>query len=252
MVTPAGQALTDGFRAAQAQVAAATVRDQLTLWQLIDLDDVDATTAGWLTQATNQVAAQHSRSVTFGTAYYRGFSQAETGRVRDLPAIRPLLDRQRLTANLLLAGPVRFKSLVKAGHPTAYAGQVAQASVAGAAWMFALDGGRDEVLGQVARDPAALGWARVGGADPCAFCLMLISRGPVYKSEQSASFHPHYRCECTPQPVFDRSDGWTDQAIDARAAWQRSQREARDAGELYRGTKRDDLNAFRRFLARQG
>lgn len=249
--TLAGTALTGGHRAAQAQVAARTAAEALALWRLLDLDNIDAAVGPWLTASTLSVTAKHAESTTIGAAYYRSFAQAETGRFRELPTIGSPLDRDRLALNLTLAGPVRFKALVGAGHPAAHASRTAAVGAVGTAWRFALDGGRDEVIDQVNRDPQALGWARIGGANPCAFCATLISRGPAYKSQGSASFQPHDACGCSAQPVFSREGAWTDQALDLRAKWDQAQREAREAGELYRGTKRDDVNAFRRFLARQ-
>lgn len=74
------------------------------------------------------------------------------------------------------------------------------------------------------------GWARVPtGAETCAFCLMLSSRGGVYRSQQVAStgfsgkkYHGH--CDC--QPVLVRNaqdypkgyhpDGLLDQYLTAR------------------------------------
>lgn len=42
-----------------------------------------------------------------------------------------------------------------------------------------------------------LGWARVlVGEVNCAFCAMLASRGAVYKSEKTAGFEAHGKCDC--------------------------------------------------------
>ena len=250
MPTVAGQALTEGHQAAQATVAARVVREQLALWQLLDLDDVDAGVDAWLAASRLSVQARHAESAALGASYYRSFAQAETGRFRELPTIGRPLDVDRLTVNLGLAGPVRFKALVGAGYPLEHASRTAAAGAAGTAWRFALDGGRDEIIGQVRRDPVALGWYRQGGPDPCAFCRMLISLGPHYKTERSADFQPHDNCGCTAVPFYDRKDSWSDQALENRAMWDRAQREAREAGELDRGTAHDDINAFRRFLAK--
>lgn len=73
------------------------------------------------------------------------------------------------------------------------------------------NGGRRTVLRAVQSDPRALGWARTAtGPSTCSFCLMLISRGPVYKTAASAGDQDafHARCDCKIVPVFDRDD-WT-------------------------------------------
>lgn len=53
------------------------------------------------------------------------------------------------------------------------------------------------------------GWARVPtGAETCAFCLMLASRGAVYSSEQTAGGGKAYHgaCDCAPTLVRDEGD----------------------------------------------
>lgn len=57
-------------------------------------------------------------------------------------------------------------------------------------------------------------------------------------------------CACTAEPVFESgAAGWSDQALQHRATYQRAQREARAAGELDRGTSNDAVNAVRRALS---
>lgn len=47
------------------------------------------------------------------------------------------------------------------------------------------------------RDPLKPRWARVpSGSETCQFCLMLASRGFVYRSEESAGNHYHAHCDC--------------------------------------------------------
>ena len=60
--------------------------------------------------------------------------------------------------------------------------------------------GREAVVDTAERGGDGVGWARVlSGAENCARCVMLASRGPVYKSRESAGgggrgFHDH--CDC--------------------------------------------------------
>ena len=112
------------------------------------------------------------------------------------------------------------------------------------------------------------GWARVAtGRETCGWCLMLVSRGPVYKSAETAgarvsdrdavqlsgsgeiSADEHMRawhagCDCKVVPVF-RLDDWSgrDSYLAARRLW-------------YSSTKgfsgRDAVNAFRRAVESGG
>lgn|SRR6187551_40734 len=127
------------------------------------------------------------------------------------------------------------------------------------------NGGRRTIRNAVDRDSSAVGWARVAtGRETCGFCLMLVSRGPVYQSAESAGlntddttaleildegdteafnelmtrFHPN--CDCKVVPVFDRND-WQgrDDYLEAQKTWK----------EVTKGLSgRDALNAFRRAI----
>jgi hypothetical protein len=55
-------------------------------------------------------------------------------------------------------------------------------------------------------DSRHVGWARVPtGSETCSFCIMLASRGAVYKSEKTAGGHGHYHshCDCRIVPVLE-------------------------------------------------
>lgn len=76
----------------------------------------------------------------------------------------------------------------------------------------AADAGREAIVDAARHDPAALGYARRTTSDnPCAFCLMLTSRGPVYKNASAALLRDgtsepyHDGCSCLPVPVFNRN-----------------------------------------------
>jgi hypothetical protein len=80
------------------------------------------------------------------------------------------------------------------------------------------DAVRDEARATARRmvsdDPAALGYARVeSGGSSCAFCTILISRGPAYKTAESAGLANvfHANDDCRVVPVFDRND-WAGKA----------------------------------------
>lgn len=104
------------------------------------------------------------------------------------------------------------------------------------------------------------GWARVAtGAETCSWCLMLVSRGPVYRSAESAGaksdsndamatdyfsgvdiamkeWHPN--CDCKVVPVFD------DKNWEGRAAYVKAYMAWLSITEEYSGY--DKVNAFRR------
>ncbi|MER8116281.1 hypothetical protein [Streptomyces sp. NPDC094031] len=85
----------------------------------------------------------------------------------------------------------------------------AGAQQAAAASRVAMNGGRSSNWTHMSRDRRALGYVRLSRTGtPCGWCAMLISRGPVYKSEKSALFNDgdkyHDHCHCYAMPVWNR------------------------------------------------
>lgn len=78
----------------------------------------------------------------------------------------------------------------------------AERNIIAGAEKLVMDAARDTVIGNVRRDPKAVGWARVTEASPCSFCAMLATRGAVYKSQRTADFKSHDHCRCQATPTF--------------------------------------------------
>lgn len=135
------------------------------------------------------------------------------------------------------------------------------------------NGGRRLALNAVRGEKRRVGFARVAtGRETCAFCLMLVSRGPVFKSELKAGakhegaaeiletrndfnddeldelmtrWHPG--CDCKVVPVFDQSN-WQgrDDYLRMEEIWKKETKGF--YGSQF--TKNDKLNAFRRAIER--
>ncbi|MBM7771229.1 hypothetical protein JOD54_001433 [Actinokineospora baliensis] len=102
-----------------------------------------------------------------------------------------------------------------------------------------MQAGRDVLVTAAQTDRVR--WARVPtGRETCAFCWLLASRGPVYRSADMTRWHD--RCDCLVVPVHNPDD-W-----EGRATFLAAQRLWRDSTEGKSG--RDALNAFRRALTR--
>lgn len=96
--------------------------------------------------------------------------------------------------------------------------------------------GREGMIASVqAADPVNGRWARVArGGTTCAFCLLLVSRGPVY-TRDTAVFESHPKCDCYAVPVIGRNWHGREQYLAAQ--------------DLYASSTKgegDKLNAFRR------
>jgi hypothetical protein len=68
------------------------------------------------------------------------------------------------------------------------------------------DAFRETIIDNTRRDPNAIGWRRIGHGNTCEFCRMLINRGAVYLTEDSANFAAHDLCKCTVAAAFKGED----------------------------------------------
>lgn len=142
--------------------------------------------------------------------------------------------------SLLVTGPGELKRQASMGRTEQQAKDRGLVVVSGSISRQVLNGGRTATLTSVAADQQAIGWARLTDGDPCAFCIVLASRGPAYKSEASAGFQAHDNCACIPVAVFSKTAAWPGQAREFRRLYDRVA-----AGQ------KDPINTLRRYLAAQ-
>lgn len=97
----------------------------------------------------------------------------------------------------------KVDQLRKEAHAQAGARQAAAAA------RIAQNGSRAEIWTTAQYDKRTVGYVRLSRTGtPCGWCAMLISRGAVYKSEQSAQYADgdkyHDNCNCYAMPIFSR------------------------------------------------
>lgn len=218
--------LTETHRLAQARMGVETVRGMTARWGLLDARDLTGTTSRWLSGVVPYVQAQRMRSAVLAASYLRAYRMLELGDLEgfELEMAGPA-DLDMLATSLTVTGPVRLRSQMHRGlRDAALAANLASAR---AAMRHVGDGGRDTVLGTVRADSRAAGWARVTSGAPCAFCAMLASRGPVYKTRETAAFqaHPdavHDNDACTFEPVYIADAQWPPLSRMFRDLWDES------------------------------
>lgn len=106
------------------------------------------------------------------------------------------------------------------GLSAAAALEVAKRNMLASAKRQILNAGRERVL-SLTRTSGYGRWARVTDGSPCAFCTMLVSRGPVYTAA-TVHFAAHDGCGCSARPVLAGESGWTDQAREFRELWDKA------------------------------
>jgi hypothetical protein len=197
--TAEGRELTQAQIASQIALGARAASEAYVLWGRLDINDLDGSTPYWLASSTIAVNRRMSQSQGLAATYLEQYRQAEIGL-----SARPVLAAPATTSEALrLAGPVRIKRLIGAGMGAAEAYDAAFTKYAGIVRRQTMMGGRLTIAATTGRDRKAIGWRRVTDGNPCAFCALMASRGPVYRSAASSEgtkYHGH--CGCGAEPVY--------------------------------------------------
>lgn len=214
------------FRDLNRNIIALAQADLEVFYASLDLSDV-AQAREQLSAFMDALVDSYGRTAALVAAQFyddlRFASPNATGAYRAIMADRP--------TRVVIDGTVRWAvSPLTEGHE----GDVLD-RLSGAAQRYIMNQGRDTVVLNSARDPHPGRWARVpSGPTTCGFCLSLASRGPVYRSAETAGEATHYhdRCDCTPVQIWsgdDLPDGYDPDAlyVEYRAA-----RDATDSGSL--------------------
>lgn len=171
--------------------------------------------------------------------------------------------RGAVQASLEVLGPINIKQKTGRGMTPEQAARTALVEVSGAATRHVLEGGRESNIVAMRNDRVVKGWVRVTDADPCAFCAMLASRGPVYREDSlnsnargprndnpgvpflgKGSFKVHDHCQCSMEAVYYTDTEWPGRAKEFDRLWKDHIR------GKYSG--KDAINAWRRlYEARQ-
>jgi len=209
--TAEGRELTTAHRDAQIRVGARAEIEARALWDRLDIDDLDGSKPYWLASTAIAVSRRMAESQRVAAEYLSEFRLAELGAAGAVVLAAPTETARALS----LAGPTRVKRLIGAGMDSADAFEAALTKFGGIVRRQAMMGGRLTVAATAGRDRRAVGWRRVTDGNPCAFCAMLASRGPVYRDAAAADgIQYHSYCGCTPEPAY--SYAWEPTADEER------------------------------------
>jgi hypothetical protein len=247
MATGTASKLTTEYRAQQLALRADSIRELMTMWKAVDPTDLSGTIDVFSRAAAILIGRDHDRSAELGGQYFTTFRRAAgaSARAGVVLAVRaPLAETQGLIRGSALTGVIKAR---RAGLSVRSSSDRGLIRAIGTLGKLVLTGGNNTIIGSVHEDRQALGWVRVTSADACAFCRLLSSRGPAYRSQSRAEFDPHDACACTAEPVYD--DTPIRQSRAHLKEYRTAQAWARSTGNLPSGTKNDSLNAYRRWLA---
>ncbi|MFD9949693.1 hypothetical protein [Nonomuraea sp. NPDC059022] len=198
-------------------------RDVVTLLRaLFDTQNADRTWPAIRSMLAASTRQQHTASAAVANAYYEQ-ARTEAGVPGFyLPVTPEALADELLKVALDATGIAAFKRAIALGRTPEEALHLAGVSLSGSVSRLVLSGGRDAILGNVQRDERAIGWARITDKDPCSWCAMLASRGPVFRSKRTASFQAHDHCACMAVPVWSRDEAWLQHSRDLYEQWQKA------------------------------
>ncbi|MEU5976381.1 hypothetical protein [Streptomyces sp. NPDC047315] len=239
------------YRLRQAQLSARLVRQISSTWRdLVDPARVDASWPALRAALAAMVMVSRAESTATASSFY--LEARRTAGVADdgfRPRAPDPLDWAQLATTLDITGPITFKKAIAAGKTPAQAVDAAAVRLAGSTQYTALQGGRQLIQQAIEEDSGATGYARVTDEDPCAWCAMLASRGPVYKTAVTAGdprrggdrYHP--LCACQAVPAFTMDEPFIGVAEQLYDDWLRETRG-------YGG--KNAVNAFRRWWESEG
>lgn len=213
-------AVTETHRLRQVALRNLTIRRLQRIYPLLDFDDIAGSWPAVEAALVPLVRDAATVSAAIAGDYYQTF-RAEAG-ASGSPTLRlaPPPSEAEIVPSLRIAGPKTAGRLVYLRPLDAPS--VTFTNLSGDVTRQVLNGGRNTVLGSVDADPQAYGYARATSGKACAFCAMLASRGPVYKTEASGGFDAHNHCACSVQPLYDRSQSWPPGGRDYQTLWNQS------------------------------
>lgn len=221
MASPQAERLAEQHRVQQVTLRAGVANDVIALLRdLFDVGNADRTWPAIRSMLSAIARQQNATSATLANTYY-GQARSEAAVSGSFLPITPAaLAEELLKVVLDATGIAAFKRAISLGKTPEEALQIAGVTLSGSVSRLVLSGGRDAIIGNVREDRQALGWARLTDAHPCAFCAMLASRGPVYRSKQTAKFEAHDHCACMPVAAWSRDEAWLQHSRDLSQQWQ--------------------------------
>lgn len=242
-VTQEARRLTEAHRLAQAELSASTMRDAIALWPLL-VENPQRNQATWLAAVLMLIRRNRSQSARYAVDYLRAFRTLELGpeqalsdRFEPLPAPEVPDLVQKWVDSAISTGPAalaeRAKKLSLERVP---ANSLAMRNIrdthARTLQMHVVNGGRDTIDDTIRRDKRVLGYMRVTDGDPCHWCAMLLSRGPVFGKDSfdesderffgPGSAKVHAGCGCSLRPIYRLDDPGTGDWRRWEALWKQT------------------------------
>lgn len=175
------------YRAALRDTNTLAQQDLLTYWREFDLSDANRVRDGLMDVLPGIIADYHLSAATVAADWY-DIQRSDLGAKRRFRAV-------------MAAPPDDARGAVMArwgvspmfGTPADVAAPVVLSKISGGLQRVVLDGARQTIVGSAVKDPARVGWVRVGNGG-CDWCAQYID-GEVHYVE-GYDFDAHDHCQC--------------------------------------------------------
>lgn len=228
-ITATGRRLTANHRRQQLALRAKVIREVMTLWPAWQPKDPGSFKA-FEDAMVLLVQSRSQQSAAIAADYLQRFRRVE------LAAFESKSDADAVERTFASLAKARSEEQIRTVIGASARGQVYRALQAGQSFEQAMANGAVRVSGDVSRlvmlggsdtitneaKRSKLRFARVTSGNPCAFCAMLASRGPVYWSEETASFEPHGNCSCFPEIEYGEGYEWPGHAREFQDLWKQT------------------------------
>lgn len=213
---------TDFDGIARAQMAdqvqnAATIQVAISsLWdRMVDPRNLDATFPPFSKAALALVQAGRARGELQAQEYYYLVRELSNVNSAAVVLAASAFDLDAALTSMYATGYATTIKQQNAGTDSSIAAEAGKVAMLRAVQRLVSDAGRQRLIDYSKQDKAITAWARVSDGNPCHFCALLISRGPVYKAS-TVNFRAHDGCGCGARLVTkaDPTRGWSS---DARA-----------------------------------
>jgi hypothetical protein len=229
-----GLAEVQAFQSSVDDVGALALADTLTFWRGLDVSNPPAVDAELRAFLPDLFDAWVPLAAEVGASFYEeardsaGAPGVFTVELAEAPSL------ERVNALAGWAASPLFSATPSV--------ELALSKLVGGAQRVVSGGARDTVELAARKDPGEPKFARHASANACAFCAMLATRGPAYRSEGSAGGKYHDHCHCVAVPV------WGDEYEPAPYVkrWESAYVDARS--KLRKPTTQDTLTLMRQSL----
>lgn len=203
-LTRAGDELTQAHKHEQILLAASAAGEADVLWSELNPSDPYP----WAYAQALLLADRKGQSGRLAEAYLVEFAGAEIGRPVEI--VEPAQDFDRLIGVSIGAGANAVTNLVDEGVRMDVALDQMRERFNEIVAAETLRTYREMIANSAGRQRKT--WRRVTDGNPCAFCAMLVSRGPVYMESTATSSKYallyHRGCGCTAEPWYGDWSDW--------------------------------------------